>query len=55
MMAVWRQTAAALSFPRKRESSGAAAFLDPCLRRGDKGPHTLFLFSEAPTITGEHT
>ena len=28
-----------LSFPRRRESSNVAAFLDPCFRRGDRGDH----------------
>ncbi len=36
MTTVWHKAASLLSFPRRRESSNAAAFLDPCLRRGDK-------------------
>jgi len=36
-----------LSFPRRRESSHAAVFLDPCLRRGDRGASSAFILLEA--------
>jgi hypothetical protein len=49
VVTVWRERLPPMSFPRKRESMRAAAFLDPRFRGGDKkGTHSRFILLETP-------